>query len=167
MKSFTLNQKSWHFWLANFGTNRVGYIWGDSDQPERASTDFCSYLRYVLIGGFQFVLAFLFASFLTVAALFMVSTMGLALYYLALSAIAGNFDLIRELSGKMEEMVLGGFLFLGGITVAYAVYLTKTVIASIQDKVGNVSKNLEKADSFSGMTYRKFKDKTCVKLDFN
>ena len=45
MKTFELKKKSWHYWIANFGEERV-----------YESTDICSYIRYVIKGGLLFLL---------------------------------------------------------------------------------------------------------------
>jgi hypothetical protein len=46
MKTIELKRKSWHYWLANFGEERV-----------YSATDICSYIRYVIFGTSLFLLS--------------------------------------------------------------------------------------------------------------
>ena len=45
MKTFELKKKSWHYFLANFGSERV-----------YSHTDICAYIRYVIYGTFWFII---------------------------------------------------------------------------------------------------------------
>lgn len=64
MKTFELKKKSWHYWLANFGGERV-----------YTHTDICAYIRYVMYGTFFLMLVAAFLATLSGATLFAIGNL--------------------------------------------------------------------------------------------
>lgn len=146
MKEFNLKYKSWHLWLANFGKCRI--------HPEYG-TDICTYTRAFFVGAFWFAVC----SFC--AALFF-GWIGHSLY-----------AIVAYVLGYLQELPESTVIFMG---VAGVLSLSMIVVL-FYDRYQNYKYEKRARDRAQGktppppgfitLTYRKFKDKTCFKINFN
>lgn len=145
MKALEFKQKSWHFWLANFGRTR---IYRERYDDEDIQTDICSYTNAVFKGLIAFIIV-------------------------ACLALAGATWLVSSVLNIVGYFVLGyglyettkGFIFLVGIlSVALAALLTGAGIGRgierLRDRVDNTE------PGFVRTAYRSWKDKYCLKITF-
>ena len=138
MKAFVLDSNSWHFWLSNFGARR---IWPDEE------TDICEYTRAVISGTFS-----LFA---------------VTLFWAIISAWVGFsfYNLGEYLFGYVDKVIPTTVMFFGVILA-----LTGAITyIFIKEKVVDYLDNREpstKEPGFATLAYRKFKDKTCARIEF-
>jgi hypothetical protein len=136
MIAFVLDSNSWHFKLANYGEVR---IW--DDEP----TDICEYTRAVLKGATSLVALGLFFTFVAVWS-------GASLYNI--------FELLFLGSEKVYPWT--GFFI--GLCIA-------TLIAVVYGafKAWRENRRMdvpEPEPGFVKLAYRKFKDKTCARIEF-
>ena len=137
--SHTLNSKSWHFWLANFGNTGCYY-------PED-TIDICSYIRSVVRGIFLLLAA------IAVGIVILITT----LYSL------GNWFSVIFLDGYLISPVT--IL----VTSLYSIIGFATYKANQHDRrlaEGYFSNKSKKEPGFLKLAYRKFKNKTCFMVDF-
>lgn len=153
MKPFTINKNSWHYKLANnFGGGVRSF--NDDHHPER-NTDFCSYFWKVFFGAFWFTIICILGAFLT--------------------------GCVADFGAWVGAMIVTGHLIQPGsgalVVVAFLVLVLIGCIVAGADKLKEVRRNAqyeaeklglidESEPGFIKMTYRKFKDKTCVQLNF-
>jgi hypothetical protein len=144
MKALEFKQKSWHFWLANFGHTRIyRQRWEDD-----INTDICSYTSAVFYGLITFLF---FAIFALAGATWVVSSVLNIFSYFV-------FDY-----GLYETTK--GFIFLVGILgLAFAALFAGVGISQgigrLRDRVANAE------PGFVGTAYRSWKDKFCLKITF-
>lgn len=141
MLEFTLKEKSWHMWLANFGGTRIG------SYERRCGTDICSYIRAVFWGSMALLA-------LTMACLAFATMIGATLY-------------------NYYSIIFNGFEEVWGVTVLVTLVLFClafiTLGVYLQEKYKEWRwKNpvKSKPPGFTKLAYRKFKDKTCFKVNF-
>lgn len=139
------SRDSWHYKLANFGSDRVAY-W--------LETDICSYSRKVFAGFITFVM-------ITFLCCVLLGIIALAVYeHYMWFTDQGSF-------GPAAFLVDGTIILIGGIALI-EVFKHKIRRYSNQrywDKLTGVKKT--KPDNFLVTLYKKFKDKTCYKVTFD
>ena len=136
MKAFVLDSDSWHFKLANYGTRR---IW--SDEP----TDICEYTRAVFSGATTFVALGLFC-------IFIATWVGASLYNIFELVFLGS-EQVYPWTGIFIGLVIA--LILGVSYGAFKAWREEQRMNEPEPEPG-----------FVKLTYRKFKDKTCARIEF-
>jgi hypothetical protein len=137
MKAFTLNSDSWHFRLANYGERR---IWSDEE------TDICEYTRAVLKGA------------LTMFAL------GLFIALMAFWVSASLYNIFELVFKDGVEFQPWTVIFL---TLSFALMVTTGIVAFKEWYEKRPRKDEpEQEPGFVKLAYRKFKDKTCARIEF-
>ena len=136
MKSYELNSNSWHYKLANFGYRRVS----------ASGSNICEYTRAVIAGAV-----------LAVATVIMFIVVGIGLSY-GVYGIAMSLFTLTNVLNPVSLLILGGLSGLGGLFL----------IGGIKHYLDNrtVKFKPETPPSFPTLAYRKFKDKTCFKINF-
>lgn len=140
MKEFKLNPNSWHFKLATWRETKY-----EKEYLQRVGTDICSYTKKVLGGLFAWI--FLIALLSALVAWF-----GKGLYDIVMLFFGG------ENTPFSFSLIVALISFGGLASVAF-------VKEYIQDRAASV-KDGQKEPTFVGLAYRKFKDKTCFKINF-
>lgn len=138
---FTLKKKSWHLWLANFGSKRIG------NYEMHCGTDICHYLRQMMWGTMT-LLAAAFGVFMLTA-------------WIGASA----HNIYELIVGLETELWLGTFAL--GLLVSCFVLII--AYAYMLEKYKNYRMNHPKPKKQPGivkLSYRKFKDKTCFRINF-
>lgn len=147
MKAFTLGVDSWHFKIVNFGEKRISPSWGD--------TDICEYTRCFLKGLFWFCVA---GMMITVGAVFV------------LGSLANIFSAI--FLGYILEPYSFAFIIIVGslctaIGITWLVELHRERVRQRYQKMRELQSRddyVEPEPGFLTLAYRKFKDKTCVRI---
>lgn len=140
---FELKADSWHFWMANFGKNRVSVH----------GSDICSYVRSFLLGLFWLVVTASFALSFTYAT-------GVALYDgYAFFMDGTKVSLVAEIAIMLWTVIAGLF----GILI-FTFGLVEHAIPAAKRAIRAARKTDE--PTFLGLAYRKFKDKTCFRIKF-
>lgn len=141
---FKFSSNSWHFKLANVGTERV-YDW--------VETDICTYIRKVLAGFFVLCL---FTMLGIIACLFI----GLGVYE-NVRWVMGWGDI-----GPAALLLDGATLLIGSMLV---IDLMKHKIrAKVYERLYNkMVLKKQQPDNFLVAVYKKFKEKTCYKVTFD
>jgi amino acid transporter len=140
MKEFTFGSKSWHLYLANYGRDRY-------DRFEKGEeTDLCTYTRRVLVGMFWLSVV---AIMVTIAAT--VTTVGL-------------YDIVMYLFTDAQMNPCG--IIISVLILATTILLTIFGIKQYLDKREKPLIPRIPEDSFVGLTYQRFKNKTCFKIKF-
>lgn len=137
MMEVTLN-KSWHLWIANFAGRRI--------YPE-CGTDICEYTRAFLAGMFWF------------------------LFVAVVSTLIGTFvlgslwNILAFMFGYHENIHPYTFIFI----LLVGSLLTLALFMHVKEWYQNrPTKEKPKAPpTFAAVAYRKFKDKTCFRINFN
>lgn len=148
---FTLNRKSWHYWIANKFSNF----------NERRVDDFCTYFWCVLRGTLMFL------ALLTFAALYLYGLADFIAWF-----IAGLTHGFVELSapGFISAFISGtiGGLFLIGYTLdkIYTYRAAKREKLQEERRAQGLDPYAEPEPGFLKLAYRKLKNKTCVRLKF-
>lgn len=145
MKSITFSKNSWHYRLVSF-----------IKPPYQISDDFCGYFWDVIISAFSLVCMISALVFFTLLLLIH------PLLYLAVSLQYGFFDLPAPVG-------VGLFLDIGSILIILFFYIIDIWYPAYQEKKywNNFSKMTElPKPSFIMMSWNKFKDKTCFKVEF-
>lgn len=142
MKSFKLSKKSLHYHIATVYGNQRKY---DDD------TDLCSYISNV-IGGLCFIL------FLTmIGGIF-------------IGIILGNVVAWLTFIGMNGFIVPNDAAFAGCVVIVFVCGLFAIAFYQVSDFKRRVTKKIDtiitmqRTDSFLALVYRRFKDKTCVRL---
>ena len=147
MKAFTLKENSWHFWLVNFGGTRIKASWG--------STDICEYTRSFLKGLFWFIIA------------------GLAICAVSTYVVASLVNLFATmfLGYIIAPWTISFLMIIGAIGLAAcAVRLSEIMSDRREEKYRKMlelrasGEWVEPEPGFLKLMYRKFKDKTCVRI---
>jgi uncharacterized membrane protein len=144
MKALEFKQKSWHFWLANFGRTRIyRQRWEDD-----INTDICSYTSAVFKGLITFVI---------VACL---ALAGVTLVVSSVLNIVGYF----VFDYGLYETTKGFIFFMAILTLALAVLFAVVGIGrgieNLRDRVDNTE------PGFVRTAYRSWKDRFCLKITF-
>lgn len=137
---FTLKKDSWHFWVANFMTKRIRPEWNEGN-------DICSYTRAFFAGLFWLAMAAVFG-------VGGVCWVGASLWSIFSYLFLNNTEL-----GFYAQL----FLFVVGTLISFiAIIAAHVKIREYRDE--HPAK--EKPPGFVKLAYRKFKDKTCFRLNF-
>lgn len=144
MKTFQLNKKSWHYWLAK----KCGGLdyWEGYD-----SLDFCKYSRKVLKGLFIFVFLSLFTSIMCIAYLI------------------GGYDFFACLLDPVcYDVPQTSYLFVALTSIIFALFAIAGGAIGIDKYREYKNEHLaeKKEPSFLTLWYRKLKDKTCFLVEF-
>lgn len=142
MLTFTLKSDSWHYWIANFAERRV----------TTSGSDICSYTRAFIAGMIWFLIVAFLSTTLSIWALVSIVDIGNWLIF------GGYLPPYSQVFGLVVVAMAG---ILG--TVAGIMY-TKDQIH--ERSLRNIEANRDKPPSFVKLAYRKFKDKTCFKINF-
>ena len=151
MQEFTLNKQSWHFWLANFGRTRMG------SYEQKYGTDICYYIRSIFKGLFFFTIV----AFTCIAAAFWV---GNSIYDIAQFFINGI-----EMSEPTKFLII-----LVGASTAILIFMlsvygafkgTTKLIQNRRDRLYDQGIRPNEP-GFLTLAYRKFKEKSCFKINF-
>lgn len=137
---FTLKKDSWHFWVANFMAKRVRPEWDEGN-------DICSYTRAFFGGLF----------WLTMAVVFSVG--GVCWVGASLWSI---FSYLFLDAAKIEFHTQLFLFMVGTLGLFVAIIAAKIKIQEYRED--HPAK--EKPPGFVKLAYRKFKDKTCFRLNF-
>lgn len=151
MKEYTLDVNSWHFRLANSGRTRI------SPYQIRRGTDFCTYTRAVAQGAFR-------ALTMWVSISAVVAWIGYAIYDLVALLTTTGHDLFGT------TIIFLAFLTALAILLVFGLVLEGTKYAKEklrERRYANLhSGQKEPQPGFFALTYRKLKDKTCFKINF-
>ena len=154
MKEYTFSSKSWHYKLANVGIQRV---WDFEE------IDMCSYIRKVLAGAIVFSVMVAGFSFIAWFFGFGYITLGIWLFDCLSTGVVTAPNPIAGLVGLSTLLVL--FLFIVfGIKSLLNKAIDKFVDYTIEHQHPQLVK--EKEPSFIALAYRKFKEKTCYRINF-
>ena len=164
MKAIDINKKSWHFWLAS----KVG--WRESKYHKklrtRVPTDFCYYVRRVILG---IICASIWGSFIA-------SVVGLYLYsgYFTVNWIMDMTHQGRFFKGPPE---ITPFIVVNFVVIIVAVVLgviwCRIQLLEWRDKRGyaarliarNQATTVPKEPSFVQVAYTSIKDKVCFRIN--
>ena len=154
MKEYTFSSKSWHYKLANVGVQRV---WDFEE------IDICSYIRKVLAGALVFVAAFFGAT--AIAIFFGYGFITLGMWFVD-CLTSGNWVLPNPIAGLILFTIL--LIVFGFIIVGVRILLEKAIDKFVDYTIEHRHPQLvkEKEPSFIAAAYRKFKDKTCFRINF-
>jgi hypothetical protein len=137
MKEFTLKRDSWHYKLVTFGDR-------ESETKLKYEVDMCEYV-WMVIRSFA-----LWAFFAVVAV------------SLAFGVIQSLYDLVQYIFFGKEFIEKGTVVFLV-FMVGFAVFAGIIVFLAWRETVVN---DLDYKPGFVTLAYRKFKDKTCSRINF-
>lgn len=146
MESFKMKSGSWHLWLANLFTSK----WERFDVGD--TTDICTYTRRVIRGAFWGSVA------------------GLVLGAVAAWIIFSCGNLFGWLlMGYQLEFVTQLFWFIMAcFGIMFSIFAAKEKIVEKLDDIGDKFANRPpKPPGFLTLAYRKFKEKTCFKLEIH
>jgi hypothetical protein len=149
VKPYVISEKSWHYWIVNFGERRIRPSWGD--------TDICEYTRCFLQGLMVFLAA---ATAITAIATFVIASI--------INGIAWMF--FGYMIEPWTQVFILTIVSLGFLCCMY--YMSLFLKHRKQVKRDRLHELMEKGEytppppSFLTLAYRKFKDKTCVRLTF-
>jgi hypothetical protein len=139
-----LKSRSWHFWIANFGHKRISTY----------GTDICDYTRAFIKGFFWLTI------YAAAALLFGAGTLnGIFEGYMYFM-----YDIKVSLGTELIAMiwaVIGVLLFTLVSTFATIEY----GIPAVKSAYNKIPRSDE--PTFIGSVYRKFKDKTCFRIQFH
>lgn len=149
MKPHFISENSWHFWVVNFGERRIRPSWGD--------TDICEYTRCFIRGlmcliaaavGIGLVIAFITASIIN----------GIAWMFFGYIMEPWTFAFML--------MVVGAGLATCLFHFAQFMIRRREAIRQKRHELMKKGEYTPPPPSFLTLAYRKFKDKTCVRLTF-
>lgn len=148
-----LKTKSWHYWLAKKFGNM--YRWQADDMT------ICEYIRYVLKGLWSLTMLTIVVTVLSTLYLYGGYDCGMYLY---------NHFVIDDSEYRIAEISL--FFIL--INIVIILFFIGYGIHKLKEKtemvIGNYYQNRSAShvnnDSFVYLAWKKFKDKTCFKIDF-
>lgn len=147
MKAFTLKENSWHFWLVNFGGKRIKASWGE--------TDICEYTRCFLKGLFWFIIASL--------------AIGAISAYVVASLV--NLFATMFLGYILAPWTISFLMIIGAIGLAWvAISVSEILSLRREEQYRKIRELKDKGEwvppepGFLKLMYRKFKDKTCVRI---
>lgn len=147
MKAFTLSVDSWHFKIVNFGEKRISPAWGD--------TDICEYTRCFLKGLFWFCVAG------------MMIALGAAF---VLGSLANIFSAIF-LGYILAPWSIAFIIIVGSFAAALGIsWLVEWNRERVHERYAKLRELQSRGDyvepepGFLTLVYRKFKDKTCVRI---
>lgn len=140
-----INHTSWHMFLANFGVDDYAKL------RSGESIDICSYIRLILKGLFK---AFGICFFATAIATWVIFSVG---------------NLIGWIYMDYKLEPISGIFFMA--LLCFSVLMLFAVSKDVYDRyrrkryLSQIYSNKEVKTSFLTLAYRKFKNKTCFKLD--
>lgn len=136
MKEFNLKKDSWHYKLVTFGDP-------DSKLKLEYGTDICAYIRMVIKST-------LLWGFIATLSLIIISGVLHSLYDIALFLFFGK-----------ETLENGSVIFLSVLAILSGFFGAVALRAWFE-----VNRDETKPPSFVTLAYRKFKDKTCSRINF-
>lgn len=151
MLAFDLKQDSWHMRVANFGNVRIG------EYMKREGTDICTYTRAFMIG----------------AALLTFCIIALSLF--ATLIVSGLYGIFAYFFGSLAEMPPESVMLIGVVIGLSLLASLITITTKISDYRREKRHKAYKDSTlglppptpgFLTLAYRKFKDKTCFKINF-
>ena len=148
MLAFNLKKDSWHMWVANFGAPRIG------EYSRKYGTDICTYTRAFLVGAFLLAVACIASAFFT-------GWVGYSLY-----------GIVAYVFGYIQEFPFSSVIFIAIIASILVITGLMACTEKYQEHKYNKRKARREAGlpppepSFVSLAYRKFKDKTCFKINF-
>ena len=137
MKEFTLKRDSWHYKLVTFGDK-------ESETKLKYEVDMCEYV-WMVIRSFA-----LWAFFAIVAVL------------LAFGVIHSLYDLVQYIFFGKEFIEKGTVIFLTFV-VGFLVFASIIVFLAWRETLRS---DPDYKPGFAILAYRKFKDKTCSRINF-
>ena len=142
MKALNFNKNSWHYRLVN-------YFYNDWN----ISHNLCGYFWQVV-----------FSLFVAILAIFGIAVF---IYVLAIAPLMWFFVLFQfgYLPPHTEAII--GLILDTGIILTTIIYFISEKLSERREKKRIVSQQKPKQDSFIHASYRKFKDKTCMRIEFN
>ena len=152
MQAHTLSSNSWHFWLANWGSIRVR-------QDEQV--DICSYIRKVIAGTFNMIGVGIVSSILIGGFLLCMGSMAYWVYS-CISQLTWITPQPQDLLG-MAVVIAVGIAF---AKERFEQYMDERALRKSIEKMDDVMFHKEREPGFMSLAYRKFKSKTCFKLQF-
>jgi hypothetical protein len=148
MLSFNLKKDSWHMRVANFGGTRIGKY------QQEYGTDICTYTRAFLWGALGIIAS-------VIVSVAFIVWLGFALYGLGAYALGA----ISEL--PLETFVLLGICFVALLTITLAFLTEKFHDYKREKRLRQYASGLPPPEpGFVTLAYRKFKNKTCFKIEF-
>jgi hypothetical protein len=148
MLAFNLKKDSWHMWVANFGNTRIG------EYTQKHGTDICTYIRAFFWGALGVIVC-------AVGIVLGATWIGFALY--GLGAYALGF--INEIPG--ESFILFGICFVALLIITLVFLTEKYHDYKREKRRRQYASGLPPPEpGFVTLAYRKFKDKTCFKINF-
>lgn len=150
MKAFTFKDNSWHFWVVNFGEKRINPNWGD--------TDICEYIRCFFRGLFWlFVTTFIICGFTTWVLVSIGNVIGTLFLGYKIEPYAVVF-LLMLTGGAMAFGIVGSIKWYSERQAEKNRLLREAYYR------GELKEPEPKEPGFLTLAYRKFKDKTCVRI---
>lgn len=145
---FKLSQNSWHFKLANFGVSSF------DRRVSSYGSDICEYIRALFVGTFWFCAASAFVALVA-------SWIGYSLYDLVTVIIYGG---IMSPGTILFLIIVLSLSLIAGVAYLHEVYKDRKEEALREAIMKGEYK--EPDPSFMTLAYRKFKNKTCFKIEF-
>ena len=148
---YKLNHESWHFKLANFACDSM------NRRVSRHGTNICEYTRAIMFGTFWFLMAVFFSGLFGV-------WIGYSIYDTVTCLIYGGMPVPSTFIFLGTVMSL---LAMTGVYVAVEKYKEHKEAKIEQSIIDGTWKDPHKRNpSFLTLAYRKFKDKTCFRIEF-
>ena len=141
MQSYTLNTKTWHFYLAS--------NWGKHIYIDDGPMDICTYIRRVIAGALKFTMATLIMCFLAGALLAVEGSF----LFTAYAIMIHNLSLVGE---RVFACAFIGAL----INILILIVAVKTYYDNHHCKISIPT------PGFVSLAARKFKSKTCFMVEF-
>jgi len=147
MKTLKFNKKSWHYKLAAVAGYTPQSVWNEeTEEWVEKGGDICSYSVYV---GKWFLLAAFCIMFIY------------SVIYFAIQFLFGVVFSIMYMTMLFSNAGLFGFFI-------FSFFSALAIIVMIIDWTTKATqKTLKKPDSFISNAYRAWKDKFCVRIEFN
>jgi len=144
MESFKMKSKSWHLWLANVFTDK----WDKLEAGD--TTDICTYTRRVIRGAFWASLATLILGAVAAWIIFAFGNLfGWILMGYKLEFATQLFWFIMTCLGIVAAIVAG----------------KEKIVEKLDEISDRLADRPPREPGFLTLAYRKFKDKTCFKLE--
>lgn len=144
MESYKMKDGSWHLWLANFSQDK----WSKLEKGDK--TDICSYTRRVIRGAF---LSFMLFSFASLVSAWIIFSFGNLFGWILLGY---QLEFVTQLFWFMMSCV--------GIA-AIIIYSKEKIIDKFDALHDRLTDRPEKPPGFIKLAYKKFKEKTCFRLE--
>jgi hypothetical protein len=137
-----IKRKSWHYFLANFGNERV---------YSGQKTDFCTYFWYVVFGLFHLIGLVL----------------GIIIFTLLVASSFYDYYNWLMYDVKMHDVSIAVVLFTFGLFVTIAILYCVSKYCDWKDNLKNADdyEVVVKEPGFFTLAYRKWKEKTCILVE--